>query len=124
MSIAIACYPESLPGIVSAIKSIGIKKLQSAGIIILNPSVIKKASKISVICADKGEVFTTNKLTVAKLFNGRKITNVSEGLDDEDLMLLKMSALSFDEENITPTDSALFEICEKNAEKKEKKEGS
>lgn len=115
MSIAIACYPESLPGIVSAIKSIGIKKLQSAGIIILNPSIIKKASKISVICADKGEVFTTNKLTVAKLFNGRKITNVSEGLDDEDLMLLKMSALSFDEENITPTDSALFEICEKNA---------
>lgn len=114
-AIAIACYPESLPNIVSAIKSMGIKKLQSAGIIILNPSVIKKASKISVICADKGEVFTTNKLTVAKLFNGRKITNVSEGLDDEDLMLLKMSALSFDEENITPTDSALFDICENAA---------
>lgn len=114
-AIAIACYPESLPSIVSAIKSMGIKKLKEAGIIVLNPSVIKKASKISVICADKGEVFTTDKLTVKKLFNGRKITDVVDGLDEEDLMLLKLSATSFDEENITPTDLALFDICEKNA---------
>ncbi len=111
-AIAIACYPESLPSIVTAIKSMGIKKLQSAGIIVLNPSVIKKASKISVICADKGEVFTTDKMTVAKLFNGRKITDINEGLDDEDLMLLKLSSLCNDDENPDPTDNALFDICE------------
>lgn len=112
-AIAIACYPESLPSIVTAIKSMGIKKLEEIGIIILNPSIIKKASKISVLCADKGEVFTTNKLTVKKLFNGRKITDVADGLDEEDLMLLKLSATSFDEENISPTDIALFDICER-----------
>ncbi len=114
-AIAIACYPESLPSIVAAIKSIGIKKLQSAGIIVLNQSVIKKASKISVICADKGEVFTTDKLTVAKLFNGKKITDVNEGLDDTDLMLIKLSSLCNDEENPDPTDYALFDICETSA---------
>ncbi len=114
-AIAIACYPESLPSIVAATKSIGIKKLQSAGIIVLNQSVIKKASKISVVCADKGEVFTTDKMTVTKLFNGRKITDVNEGLDDEDLMLIKLSSLCNDEENPDPTDYALFEVCESSA---------
>ena len=114
-AIAIACYPESLPSIVATIKSIGIKKLQSAGIIVLNPSVIKKASRISVICADKGEVFTTDKMSVAKLFNGRKITEVNEGIDDEDIMLLKLATLCNDSENPDPTDSALFEICEQHA---------
>ncbi len=112
-AIAIACYPESLPSIVATIKSMGIKKLQSAGIIVLNPSVIKKASKISVICADKGEVFTTDKMIVPKLFNRRKITDVNEGLDEEDLMLLKLSTLCNDEDNADPTDYALFDICEK-----------
>lgn len=111
-AIAIACYPESLPSIVSAIKSIGIKKLEAAGIIILNPSVIKKASKISVICADKGEVFTTDKMSVAKLYNGRKIASINEGLNDEDLMLLKLSSLCCDDQNPDPTDNAIFDVCE------------
>lgn len=114
-AIAIACYPESLPSIVTAIKSIGIKKLQAAGIILLNQSVIKKASKISVICADKGEVFTTDKMSVAKLFNGRKIADINEGIDEEDLMLIKLSSLCNDEENLDPTDYALFDICESSA---------
>ncbi len=109
---AIACYPESLPSIVTAIKSMGIKKLHSVGIIILNQSVIKKVSKISVICADKGDVFTKKALKVAKLFNGKKLTDINEGIDEQDALLLKLSALCFDETNPAPTDEALFSICE------------
>ncbi len=109
---AIACYPESLPSIVSAIKSMGIKKLHSVGIIVLNQSVIKKVSKISVICADKGEVFTKETLKVAKLYNGKKLSDISEGIDEEDALLLKLSALCFDENNPSPTDEALFSLCE------------
>ena len=113
-AIAIACYPESLPGIISAIKSIGIRKLQEVNTYILKPSIIKKASKISVICADKGEVFTTNKMSVAKVFDGRKITTVTDApLDDSDSTLLKLSSLCYDSENPDPADLALLDISER-----------
>ena len=113
-SIFIACYPESLPAIVSAIKSIGMRKLQDVGTIVLMPSIIKKASKISVICADKGEVFTTDKMTVAKIFDGRRITEITDKpLDDTSSTLLKLSSLCFNPETPDPTDIALFDMFEK-----------
>lgn len=115
-AVAIACYPESLPSIVSAIKSIGMRKLQDVGTIVLKPSIIKKASKISVICADKGEVFTTDNMNVAKIFDGKKITEITdEPIEENDLMILKLSSLCFDEDNTDPTDIALLDICEKRA---------
>ncbi len=113
-AIAIACYPESLPGIVMAIKSIGMRKLQDVDTIVLNPSIIKKASKISVICADKGEVFTTDKMTVAKVFDGRKITEINDKpLDDSNSTLLKLSSLCYNAESPDPADIALLEISER-----------
>ncbi len=113
-AIAIACYPESLPSIVTTIKSIGMRKLQGVGTVVLKPSIIKKASKISVICADKGEVFTTDNMSVAKVFDGKKITEITDRpLDDSNSTLLKLSSLCHDAENPDPADFALFDICEK-----------
>lgn len=115
VALAIACYPESLPNLISVIKSIGTRKLLSDGTVVLKPHAVKKASKISVICADKGEVFTTDKFSVAKLYDGKKITDLSEtAADDANIMLLKLSALCFDESNPDPTDLTIAEFCEHN----------
>lgn len=115
-AIAIACYPESLPSIISVTSSLGVNKLRGINTFVLNPSAIKKVSEISLICADKGEVFTTDNMSVSKIFDGKKITDIKTGnASASDLSFLKLASLCFNETNTDPTDIALLDFCGKYA---------
>ncbi|MBQ6815667.1 MAG: cation-transporting P-type ATPase [Clostridia bacterium] len=113
VALAIACFPESLPNSISLIKSIGTNKLLEDGTIVLDDHAVKKAASVSVICADKGEVFTTDQYAVSKLFNGKKITDLPANTpDSSDLMLAKLSVICSDGSKNDSTQQAALKFCQ------------
>ncbi len=66
--IAIAAFPETIPGLASLILSLGIGRLNENKVIVKNFQALETVGDLSVICTDKTGTLTENYLLLDKLY--------------------------------------------------------
>ena len=93
VAVIIAAVPETLPISAALIIWTAIKNLSKKGIIFHKSSILEKASRISVICADKTGVLTPDKMTVEKIFDGDKIIETSEKPSSAAVLAAKLAVV-------------------------------
>ncbi len=123
-AIIVSAIPETLPASIAIILWSAIKNMDNSGNYTPRSSAIEAVSGVSVICAEKTGVLTPNQMTVAKIFDGKKITDLTETLpDEESSAVVKMAmicgnAINFssnsNEINTDSGDQAIADFCLKH----------
>ena len=123
VALAVAAIPEGLPAIATIVIAIGIKRIVEDKIIIKDSEALEWLGKTNVICADKTGVLTRNKMKLAKIFDGDKLTDIeNEPIDEKTALVLKLatacSTLNNDstEDAITKACLAYYSMSEKDIE--------
>lgn len=111
VALAVAAIPEGLPAIATIVIAIGIKRIVEDKIIIKDSEALEWIGKTNVICADKTGVLTRNKMQLAKIFDGDKLTDVvNEPIDDKTALVLKL-ATACSTLNNDSTEDAIKKAC-------------
>ncbi len=66
--LAVAAFPETLPGIATLILSMGIDRLSHENVVVKNLRAVESIGDVSVICSDKTGTLTENYLSLEKLY--------------------------------------------------------
>lgn len=111
VALAVAAIPEGLPAIATIVIAIGIKRIVEDKIIIKDSEALEWLGKTNVICADKTGVLTRNKMKLAKIFDGDKLTDVeNEPIDEKTALVLKL-ATACSTLNNDSTEDAIKKAC-------------
>ncbi len=111
VALAVAAIPEGLPAIATIVIAIGIKRIVEDKIIIKDSEALEWIGKTNVICADKTGVLTRNKMQLAKIFDGDKLTDVvNEPIDEKTALVLKL-ATACSTLNNDSTEDAIKKAC-------------
>ena len=111
VALAVAAIPEGLPAIATIVIAIGIKRIVEDKIIIKDSEALELLGKTNVICADKTGVLTRNKMQLAKIFDGDKLTDVeNEPIDEKTALVLKL-ATACSTLNNDSTEDAIKKAC-------------
>ena len=111
VALAVAAIPEGLPAIATIVIAIGIKRIVEDKIIIKDSEALEWLGKTNVICADKTGVLTRNKMKLAKIFDGDKLTDIeNEPIDEKTALVLKL-ATACSTLNNDSTEDAIKKAC-------------
>ena len=111
VALAVAAIPEGLPAIATIVIAIGIKRFVEDKIIIKDSEALEWLGKTNVICADKTGVLTRNKMKLAKIFDGDKLTDIeNEPIDEKTALVLKL-ATACSTLNNDSTEDAIKKAC-------------
>ncbi len=111
VALAVAAIPEGLPAIATIVIAIGIKRIVEDKIIIKDSDALELLGKTNVICADKTGVLTRNKMQLAKIFDGDKLTDVeNEPIDEKTALVLKLATACSTLKNDS-TEDAIKKAC-------------
>ena len=111
VALAVAAIPEGLPAIATIVIAIGIKRIVEDKIIIKHSEALEWLGKTNVICADKTGVLTRNKMKLAKIFDGDKLTDIeNEPIDEKTALVLKL-ATACSTLNNDSTEDAIKKAC-------------
>ncbi len=111
VALAVAAIPEGLPAIATIVIAIGIKRIVEDKIIIKDSEALEWLGKTNVICADKTGVLTRNKMQLAKIFDGDKLTDIeNEPIDEKTALVLKL-ATACSTLNNDSTEDAIKKAC-------------
>ena len=92
VALAVAAIPEGLPAIATIVIAIGVKRIVEDKIIIKDSDALELLGKTNVICSDKTGVLTRNKMQLAKIFDGDKLTDVeTEPIGEKTSLVLKLA---------------------------------
>lgn len=78
ISLAVAVVPESLPAVMTAILSIGVKRMASKNAIVRRLASIEALGSITLIATDKTGTLTENKMDVKELWMSGKIISLED----------------------------------------------
>lgn len=93
VALAVAAIPEGLPMISTIVIALGIQRIMSDDIIIKKTQALECLGKTTVICSDKTGILTRNKMTLSRIYDGEKMTEVAkEELSDKSAMVLRLAA--------------------------------
>lgn len=82
LSLAVAAVPVGLPAVVTAALQAGVLRMSKRGAVIRKPWAVQALGGITVLCANKAKIFTTNELTVRKIVvGGNTFTVTGKGYD-------------------------------------------
>lgn len=111
VALAVAAVPEGLPAISAVVIAIGIGRIVRDNIIIKDSASLETLGRTDIICTDKTGVLTRNKMHLAAIFDGDKLTNFENDVADEKtLTVLKLAAACSTLKNDS-TEDAIKKAC-------------
>lgn len=110
-ALGICAIPESLPYITVIVTALGTGSLIREGIIIKNTAALESLSGVTVLCADKTGVFTSNDMFVKCIYNGEALESTdNQSLNKKSSVVLRLAtACSMLEDDVT--ESAIESAC-------------
>lgn len=84
VSLIVAAVPEGLPVCVSVALAIGMSKMAELGCLVKGLSKVEGLGSVTDICSDKTGTLTTGIMTVVKIFNMKKINDISNISNSDD----------------------------------------
>ena len=76
ITLAMAVLPEEFPVILTVFMALGAWRMSKNKVLTRKPSAIETLGSATVLCTDKTGTLTQNKMTVARLYNGKEFLNV------------------------------------------------
>jgi len=78
ITLAMAILPEEFPVILTVFMALGAWRMSKKKVLTRKPSAIETLGTATVLCTDKTGTLTENKMTVAKLYNGKDYLTVTK----------------------------------------------
>lgn len=111
VALAVAAIPEGLPAIATIVIATGIQRIIADNIKIKDSKALEFIGKTDIICSDKTGILTRNKMVLAKIYDGDKLTDAeSESLDEKTVTVLKLAAACSTLNNDS-TETAIKNAC-------------
>ena len=111
VALAVAAIPEGLPAISTIVIAIGMHRILQDKIIVKDASAAELLGKTDVILCDKTGVFTRNKMILSRIYDGKKLTVLSEeSLNETASMVLRIATACSTLDNDS-TEDAIEKAC-------------
>ena len=111
VALAVAAIPEGLPAITMIVIAIGTHRILQDKIIVKDPDAAELLGKTDVICCDKTGVFTHNKMFLNKIYDGKKIIDLTQEKLDEPAQILLQLATACSTLGNDSTENAIKNAC-------------
>jgi P-type Ca2+ transporter type 2C len=115
ITLAMAMLPEEFPVVLTVFLALGAWRMSKNNVLTRKPAAIEALGSATVLCTDKTGTLTQNKMTVARLFNGRDFHTVSANIEFPEPFheIIEYGILSSQVNPFDPMEKAIASIGEK-----------
>jgi len=78
ITLAMAMLPEEFPVVLTVFLALGAWRISKKNVLTRKPAAVETLGSTTVLCTDKTGTLTKNKMTVARLFNGKDFMTVND----------------------------------------------
>ena len=111
VALAVAAIPQSLPAIATIVIATGTGRILNDKIILKDSKAFETIGKTNVICSDKTGILTHKKMSLSKIYNGKKVTDLLiDSVDEQTAIVLNLAAACSTLQNDS-TEDAIEEAC-------------
>jgi len=112
ITLAMALLPEEFPVILTVFMALGAWRMSRVKVLTRKPSAIETLGSATVLCTDKTGTLTLNRMTVAKLYNGKEFMIVKETTEiaSEFHELIEYGILSSQTNPFDPMEKAILKM--------------
>lgn len=111
LTLAMSILPEEIPVAFTTFMALGAWRLMKMGIIVKQMKTVETLGSATVICTDKTGTITENKMSLARLYtlHSNKISDPADGLDKEELELIRLAMWASEPIPFDPMEVALHQ---------------
>ena len=107
LAAAMAILPEEFPVVFTLFLAMGAWRLARINVLTRQPSVIEALGSASVFCSDKTGTITQNKMVVAMVFDGSKLTPATPQMDSG-IQVIRCAAMASSTHTSDPMEKAML----------------
>lgn len=115
LAASMAILPEEFPVVLTVFLAIGAWRLSQNKVLTRKPSAIETLGAATVMCSDKTGTITLNQMSVAAIYNQKKLIFEKEFTDSPEQIasLIRLSFLATSGESADPMDKAILSLNQK-----------
>jgi Ca2+-transporting ATPase len=115
ITLAMAMLPEEFPVVLTVFLALGAWRISKKNVLTRKSSAVETLGSATVLCTDKTGTLTKNKMTVARLFNGKEYMEVKDDsvFPEEFHEIIEFGILSSQANPFDPMEKAIAVVGEK-----------